>query len=76
MSLVHNRPKCGPTHFFVKINTLEISSPRNWATFIFFRKLLKENNRTIGENSPNLVTLFQLGFLVLCLVDWDVLITP
>jgi hypothetical protein len=33
------------------------SSPKLWATFVFFIKLTKENNRPLGENSPNPVTL-------------------
>jgi hypothetical protein len=31
--------------------------PKHWATSIIFNKLLKINNRQIGENSSNLVTL-------------------
>jgi hypothetical protein len=34
------------------------SCPNILATFVIFKKLPKENNRTMGENSPNLVTLF------------------
>jgi hypothetical protein len=30
------------------------------ATFVIFEKLRKENNSPIGENSPNLVTLFAI----------------
>jgi hypothetical protein len=35
------------------------------ATFVFFQKLPKVNNRPLGENSPNLVTL-----LVTLLPSW------
>jgi hypothetical protein len=28
-----------------------------WATSVIFKKMLKVNNRPLGENSPNLVTL-------------------
>jgi hypothetical protein len=28
-----------------------------WATFVIPKKLLKENNHPLGENSSNLVTL-------------------
>jgi hypothetical protein len=33
------------------------SSSKIWATFLFLQKLPKENNRPLGENSPNLVAL-------------------
>jgi hypothetical protein len=33
------------------------SSPKNWASFEIFQKLPKVNNRPMGENSSNLVTL-------------------
>jgi hypothetical protein len=32
------------------------------ATFAIIKKLPKENNRSLGENSPNLVTLQEPGF--------------
>jgi hypothetical protein len=35
-----------------------IKYPQNVATFVIFKKLPKVNNRPLGENSPNLVTLF------------------
>jgi Na+/H+ antiporter NhaC len=35
----------------------EARSPKMWATSIIFGKLAKESNRTLGENSPKLVTL-------------------
>jgi hypothetical protein len=28
-----------------------------WATSVIYQKLPKDNNRPMGENSPNLVTL-------------------
>jgi hypothetical protein len=33
-----------------------------WATFLIFVKLPKEKIRSLGENSPNLVTLQESGF--------------
>jgi hypothetical protein len=56
-----NRPKCGPTQFFVKINRYiafagEKSNPDIWVSFVIFAKL-PIVNRLLGENSPNLVTL-------------------
>jgi hypothetical protein len=36
---------------------LEKSSPKLWAISAIFQKLPKANNRPLGENSPNLVTL-------------------
>jgi hypothetical protein len=35
----------------------EKNSPRIFTTSAILNKLAKENNRPIGENSPNLVTL-------------------
>jgi hypothetical protein len=32
-----------------------------WATSVIFKKTPKVNNRPIGENSPNLVTLARGG---------------
>jgi hypothetical protein len=51
-----------PKPIFDKINTYIIytsgkSDTKIWATFVFFQKLSKVNNRPLGENSPNLVTL-------------------
>jgi hypothetical protein len=34
-----------------------------WATSVIFKKLPKVNNRPLGENSPNLVTLLQRPIL-------------
>jgi hypothetical protein len=56
MSLWRNRPNCSPTSFFASF-TVEKSSPIVWPTFVIFKKQPKVNNRPIGENSPNLVTL-------------------
>jgi hypothetical protein len=36
---------------------VEKSSSNIRATFVIFQNLTKVNNRRIGENSPNLVTL-------------------
>jgi hypothetical protein len=33
-----------------------------WATFVIFTKLPIVNNRALGENSPNLVTLFGVTY--------------
>jgi hypothetical protein len=60
MSLSKNRPKCSPSHILqnkYKNFTIEKSSPEILATFVIFKKLSKENNHPLGENSPNLVTL-------------------
>jgi hypothetical protein len=63
MSLRKNRPKCcSPIHFFVKINTQyilwnKVQSPKFCAACVIVDKLSKVNNRALGENSPNLVTL-------------------
>jgi hypothetical protein len=55
-----NRPKCGPAHFCVKI-IIELYRGKNpnpnFGLTKYFKKLPKETNRPIGENSPNLVTL-------------------
>jgi hypothetical protein len=32
------------------------SGTKNWATFVISKKVPKVNNRSLGENSPNLVT--------------------
>jgi hypothetical protein len=37
---------------------VEKSKPKNLCCFFNSKKLPKDNNRTMGENSPNLVTLF------------------
>jgi hypothetical protein len=33
------------------------SSHKLWAIYVIFQKLPKANNRPLGKNSPNLVTL-------------------
>jgi hypothetical protein len=35
-----------------------LSSPKIWDTSVIFKLLPKVNNYPLGENSPNLVTLF------------------
>jgi hypothetical protein len=39
------------------MHTLEKSGPKFWATSLMFGKLLKVNNRPLGENSTSLVIL-------------------
>jgi hypothetical protein len=60
MSFVKNRPSS--THFLVKINTQPIPWEKVTKKFRLLRqfsqKLPKVNNGPMGENSPNLVTLF------------------
>jgi hypothetical protein len=54
-----SRPKCGPINLFVKIKTELIhwgKEVNEFALLVIFKKLLKENNRSMGENPPNLVT--------------------
>jgi hypothetical protein len=41
----------------IKIMPKQVSKPKCSATSVIFIKLPKVNNRPIGENSPNLVTL-------------------
>jgi hypothetical protein len=64
MSLRKNRPIVSPTQFLAKINTQlfpTIKSIQNkTVTSEIFKKLPKENNNPLGENSPNLVTLVVL----------------
>jgi hypothetical protein len=51
-----------PNSFFGKVNIKHlpwIKVEKNFGLLLYFSKNLhKENNRPIGENSPNLVTLF------------------
>jgi hypothetical protein len=42
----------------------KVHRPKFCATFVIFKALPKVNSRTIGENLPNLVTLFN-GLLVI-----------
>jgi hypothetical protein len=54
-----NHPKCNPNHtHFVKFNGVNVSQIKVWTNYENFTKLAK-NKKTlsIGENSPNLVTL-------------------
>jgi hypothetical protein len=63
LSLWKNRPACGPTHFcqYKYITySVEKSSPIFLATFVIFLKLPRVNNRPMGENLPNLVTLLKI----------------
>jgi hypothetical protein len=39
---------------------VEKSSPNIWSTPVIFKKLPKENNHPMGENSPNPVTLLRV----------------
>jgi hypothetical protein len=60
---LHNAPSAlspGWPDEFVKISpkiTEDKTSPKVWNNFVIFKNLSKINNRTLGENSPNLVTL-------------------
>jgi hypothetical protein len=57
MSLLKNRPSCSPTRFMLKliyIFNVEKSKPKICATSVI-KNLPKDNNRPIGETSPNLV---------------------
>jgi hypothetical protein len=47
---------------------VEISRTNIWASYVIFLKLPKLNNRLIGENSPNLVTLIRA--VVDCKEHW------
>jgi hypothetical protein len=60
MSSWKNRPVCSPTISCkneIMAFKVEKSSSNIRATFVIFQNLTKVNNRRIGENSPNLVTL-------------------
>jgi hypothetical protein len=68
MSLRRSRRKCSPSHFLSKLienRELWKKEAQNVALLSQYKKLSKENNRPIGENSPNLVTLFD-NFLPNC----------
>jgi hypothetical protein len=43
------------------INTWDKSGPTVWSACVIFVKLAKVNDRQLGENSPNLVTLPELN---------------
>jgi hypothetical protein len=60
MILLKSRPKCSPTHFPLNLMHkfyCEKSSHKSLAHSVIFKHPPKENNRQIGEKSPNLVTL-------------------
>jgi hypothetical protein len=55
-----NRPSFSPTRFmsnFIHNFYLGKSRPKICATSVIIKKLSNENNRPIGVNLPNLVTL-------------------
>jgi hypothetical protein len=57
---VKKRPKCSPTGFSSKLMhyfTKEKRSQKIRATSVNLSKLHRVNNRSTGENAPNLVTL-------------------
>jgi hypothetical protein len=50
--------------------TLEANSKNIWAiSVLFLKKQPKENNDQQGKNSPNLVTLFEITSLSICLIN-------
>jgi hypothetical protein len=57
---VKNRPNCSPYQVLPKLIHSFVSE-KNWATSVT-KKLPKEHNIPIGENSPNLVTLLEKSF--------------
>jgi hypothetical protein len=58
MSLLKNLPKTWPNPFLVNLTfNFYLGKRQHWATFVFLKKVPKESNRPVGENSPNLVTL-------------------
>jgi hypothetical protein len=57
MSVSKSRPKCTSTIFCQNKYITGASSPKILRYFSNFQKLPKVNNRPMGENSPNLVTL-------------------
>jgi hypothetical protein len=46
------------------------SSPKFWTTLVLFKKLPEEDDRQIGENSPNVVTLIALTGHGQFFTDW------
>jgi hypothetical protein len=50
-----------PNQFCDTINTWDKSGPTVWSACVIFVKLAKVNDRQLGENSPNLVTLPELN---------------
>jgi hypothetical protein len=66
-----NRPKWSPTHFLSQLNYIPNfyrwnKQPKPLGYNCNFQKLAKANNWPIGENSPNLVTLFGTQEII----DW------
>jgi hypothetical protein len=60
---VKNGPKVLSKQFFTKNNTfLGKKVRKNVVYFCNFQKMPKVNNRPLGENSPNLVTLAAIFF--------------
>jgi hypothetical protein len=49
-----SRPKCSQTCFLAKLTHNFFRRRKIWNTFLILKKLSKENNRPLGENSPNL----------------------
>jgi hypothetical protein len=47
------------THFLSKFkcNFYQVHRPKIWATSVIFKTLSKANDRPVGENLPNQVTL-------------------
>jgi hypothetical protein len=64
MRLWKKCPKCCPNQFFVNINKQLLPLFKEirifWISFVIVKKVPKENNRPIRENSPNLVTLLTI----------------
>jgi hypothetical protein len=55
-------PKVWPNTFLSKLtHNLNREWPLLWATSVILRKLAKENNHPLGENSPNLFTLLSVS---------------
>jgi hypothetical protein len=54
MSLQKIRPKCSPTHFWVKLILLLSSTKILARYFCILKRLTKANNLPTGESSPNL----------------------
>jgi hypothetical protein len=61
--LLRNCPESSQIYLLWKLHTtevlpLKIVAKKFGGYFCNFRKLAKENSRPMGENSPNMVTLF------------------
>jgi hypothetical protein len=62
MSVFKKSIKMFPNPFLAnhsKTSTVYRSSPKMWAIFVIFKKLPKVSTHTMGENSPNGVTLIR-----------------